>query len=162
MRQKNVTMADTIHERIKLLVDKLADGKNTIFAANLGVSEANIRSYIRGVVPKADILSKIVSYYDINADWLLTGRGSIIKTKGTSDNEEPLYETFPEIKGTKENPDKRKKEEENKSDLINKLLDRISEQAEEIGRLKAQIDELERRREDDASDAASSKSALVG
>ena len=155
-------MTDTIHERIKLLVDKLADGKNTIFAANLGVSEANIRSYIRGVVPKADILSKIVGYYDINADWLLTGRGSILKTKGTSDNEEPLYETLPEVKGTKKNPDKRKKEEENKSDLINKLLDRISEQAEEIGRLKAQIDKLEQSKRDDASAARTSASARVG
>lgn len=69
---------ETIHERIKQLVDKFADGKNTNFASDLGVSEANIRSYIRGVVPKADILSKIVSCYEINADWLLTGRGSML------------------------------------------------------------------------------------
>lgn len=66
---------ETIHERIKYLVDKYADGKNTVFAQRLGVSEANIRSYIRGIMPKADILSKIVITYEVNAMWLLTGLG---------------------------------------------------------------------------------------
>lgn len=73
------------------MVDKFAEGKNTNFAAELGVSEANIRSYIRGVVPKADILSKIVSCYDINADWLLTGRGSMLV------NEQPEVSLDPNI-----------------------------------------------------------------
>lgn len=136
-------MADTIHERIKLLVDKLAEGKNTIFAANLGVSEANIRSYIRGVVPKADILSKIVSYYDVSAEWLLTGRGEMLSSEVSAPPP------------TAQNPAQH-------DALVGRLLEKITEQAEEIGRLKAQIDELERRRGDDASDATSSKSALVG
>ncbi len=72
-------MADigTIHERIKELVATLAGGKNTVFAQKLGVSEANIRGYIKNVVPKADILEKIVTSYDINAAWLLTGAGEI-------------------------------------------------------------------------------------
>ena len=40
--------------------------------------------------------------------------------------------------------------------------DRIAEQAEEIGRLKARIEELERRRGDSASDAQTSSIASVG
>lgn len=48
----------TIHERIKHLVDIKAGGKNTAFAQKLGVSEANIRGYIKGVIPKADVLEK--------------------------------------------------------------------------------------------------------
>ena len=42
------------------------------------------------------------------------------------------------------------------------FLDRIAEQAEEIGRLKALIEELERRRGDSASDAQTSSIASVG
>ena len=51
-------MSTTIHERIKMLVDEKTGGKNTVFADKLGISEANIRSYIKGVVPKADVLEK--------------------------------------------------------------------------------------------------------
>lgn len=80
----------TVHDRIKELVDRFANGKNTNFASDLGVSEANIRSYIRGVVPKADILAKIVSSYDINADWLLTGRGSMLNTDKPAISNDPL------------------------------------------------------------------------
>lgn len=70
---------ETIHERIKLLVDTLANGKNTVFAQKLGVSEANIRGYIKNVVPKADILSKIVTCYDtVSPLWLLTGTGPML------------------------------------------------------------------------------------
>lgn len=74
-------MADlgTIHERIKYLVATLAGGKNTTFAQKLGVSEANIRGYMKNVVPKADVLEKIVTSYDINARWLLTGIGEMTK-----------------------------------------------------------------------------------
>lgn len=68
-------MNETIHERIKYLVDKLAGGKNTVFASKLGVSEANIRGYMKNVVPKADVLEKIVISYEVNAMWLLTGLG---------------------------------------------------------------------------------------
>lgn len=42
------------------------------------------------------------------------------------------------------------------------FLDRIAEQAEEIGQLKARIEELERRRGDSASDAQTSSIASVG
>lgn len=69
----------TIHERIKQLVATLAGGKNTVFAQKLGVSEANIRGYIKNVVPKADVLEKIVTSYDVNASWLLTGIGKMQK-----------------------------------------------------------------------------------
>ena len=68
-------MSSTINDRIKELVAEKAGGKNTVFAERLGVSEANIRSYARGVMPKADILEKIVITYEVNAMWLLTGLG---------------------------------------------------------------------------------------
>lgn len=70
---------ETIHDRIAVCVQYYGNGKNTVFADKLGVSEGNIRGYIKGVVPKADILEKIVRNYDISPEWLLTGKGSMVK-----------------------------------------------------------------------------------
>lgn len=50
----SVIRTEKIGERIQQLVNAVADGKNTIFAAKLGINEANVRSYIRGTLPKAD------------------------------------------------------------------------------------------------------------
>lgn len=72
---KNNEKFGTIHERIAFCVQKYGEGKNTLFADKLGVSEGNIRGYIKGVVPKADVLEKIVRTYDVSPEWLLTGRG---------------------------------------------------------------------------------------
>ena len=70
---------ETIHERIAFCVQKFGEGKNTLFADKMGVSEGNIRGYIKGVVPKADVLEKIVRTYDVSPEWLLTGRGDMLK-----------------------------------------------------------------------------------
>ena len=85
----------TIHERIALCVQFYGDGKNTLFADKLGVSEGNIRGYIKGVVPKADVLEKIVRTYDISPEWLLTGKGEMkisrphqIKIEKNEENDE--------------------------------------------------------------------------
>lgn len=81
---KNNKKFDTIHDRIAECVQYFGNGKNTTFADKLGVSEGNIRGYIKGVVPKADILEKIVRCYDISSEWLLTGKGSMIKENKTA------------------------------------------------------------------------------
>lgn len=74
-------MNDTIHERIGEIVARLGNGKNTLIASKLGISEGNIRGYIKGVMPKQDVLEKIVINLDVNSEWLLTGRGSMLKEK---------------------------------------------------------------------------------
>lgn len=68
-------MNETIHERIEALVRLYGEGKNTVFAYKLGISEGNIRGYIKGVMPKQDVLEKIVRTFDVNSNWLLTGIG---------------------------------------------------------------------------------------
>lgn len=78
MAEKKEKIA-TIHDRIALCVQYFGEGKNTVFAEKLGVSEGNIRGYIKGVVPKADILEKIVRTYEVSSAWLLTGEGEMIK-----------------------------------------------------------------------------------
>ncbi len=85
MAKNNENIA-TIHERMAVCVKLFGEGKNTVFADKLGVSEGNIRGYIKGVVPKADVLEKIVRTYDVSPKWLLTGEGEInqIKTEKNS------------------------------------------------------------------------------
>lgn len=125
--------------------------KNTVFAAKLGVSEANIRGYIKGVIPKADVLEKIVISYEVNAMWLLTGIG---------------YETLPN------------QPEEVPSPLTDQSLltdffktyepyiqrkdAKIIQQAEEIGQLKEQVRQLTIEKERLASNVRSSGTANVG
>ncbi len=74
-------MSETIHDRIKQLVDHYGSGANTAFASIVGVSEGNIRGYIKGVVPKQDFLEKVVRNCDVNPEWLLTGTGVMTKTE---------------------------------------------------------------------------------
>jgi len=68
-----------INERIKIIVDKFANGKNTELARILSTSEANIRNYTSNVMPKFDILSRIVTSFDISPEWLLTGKGNMLR-----------------------------------------------------------------------------------
>ena len=79
----------------------------------------------------------LCAYPDLSAEWLLTGRGEMLKNEGAPSPQAP-----PQI--------------------ISELLTKISDQAEEIGRLKAHIDDLQRRRGDNAGHAQSSAAALTG
>lgn len=81
-------MNETIFDRISTIVEKFGNGKNTVFASLIGVSEANVRNYKNGVMPKADFLEKIARSFDININWLLTGEGSMLCAE--SEKEEKL------------------------------------------------------------------------
>ncbi len=70
---------ETIHDRISQLVQVYGSGKNTVFATLIGENEANIRGYRSNIVPKYPLLEKIVKTLDISSDWLLTGRGDMVK-----------------------------------------------------------------------------------
>lgn len=146
-----MTKNGTIHERIEHLVKTLADGKNTVFAARLGVSEANIRGYIKGVIPKADILEKIVISYDVNAMWLLTGTGLATLPNQPEDVPAPLtgQSALTDVFKTYE-------------PYIQRKDAKIIQQAEEIGRLKERINQLELERRKNAPDAQPSNIADVG
>lgn len=81
-------MNETIFDRISTIVEKFGNGKNTVFASLIGVSEANVRNYKNGVMPKADFLEKIARSFDININWLLTGEGNMLSSG--SEKEEKL------------------------------------------------------------------------
>lgn len=141
-----------IHDRIKWLVDNLAEGKNTIFAEKLGINEANVRSYIKGVQPKADILSKIVLSYEVNALWLLTGAGYPLQK-----NEQP------EVPPKTLTGDATIKDFFDQFDpYLQKKDAKIIQQAEEIGQLKEQVRQLTIEKERLASNARLPDTANAG
>lgn len=146
-----MTNNETIHDRIKHLVEIKAGGKNTVFAQKLGVSEANIRGYTKGVIPKADFLEKVVITYEVNAMWLLTGLG---------------YETLPN--SNPGNPILATTETKIK-DFFGQLEPyiqskdaKIIQQAEEIGRLKEQIRQMTIEKEKHVPNADTSNIANAG
>ena len=79
---------NTINFRIKELVNHFSSGNNSDFANKVGVNEANIRGYIDKTIPKADFLEKLVSTFEINHEWLLTGRGEMLKKDSTESSSE--------------------------------------------------------------------------
>lgn len=142
--------SETIHERIGELVTRFANGKNTVFASMIGTSEGNIRGYIKGVIPKQDILEKIVRCLDINSDWLITGRGEIVASHSNSITETVLP-SMPTVGMEKE--------------LFLMMRDKdttIREMAEEIGMLKQKIVQLEREKDNSVSGVSDSLIADAG
>lgn len=129
----NRDMSETIHDRIKEMVDRLAGGKNTVFANTLGVSEANIRGYIKNITPKYDVLRAIVTSYGVSAHWLLTGEGEMLRGEGDSSSGEKLCIDVPLSDVGKES---------SSAEVIAYLVGIIQRQAEEIGRLRAHIERL--------------------
>jgi phage repressor protein C with HTH and peptisase S24 domain len=65
--------------RISELVDHFANGVNTKFAELVGTSEANIRNYRNGKMPKYDFIYNVCSVFEINYEWLITGKGEMLK-----------------------------------------------------------------------------------
>lgn len=105
-------------------------------ASILGTNKAGI-SDIKSERKKlsVEMLRRLkLSYPSVNIDWIILGEG------------EPFISDKPVAQ---------------QGDTF-MFLDRIAEQAEEIGRLKARIEELERRKGDNAGHAQSSDIAGVG
>ena len=144
-------MNETIHDRIGTLVQEYGDGKNTVFANKIGVSECNVRGYIKGIMPKADVLEKIVRTFDVNAMWLLTGIGHMrvsnldISTPVLTSDNDRLTTVLQQF-----------------DVFIQKKDMQIVQQAEEIGRLRERISHLEREKGKDASDVQTSGVANAG
>ena len=66
----------TFQERLKFIIDKLADGKHTVFAKKCGIPPGTFQAYVdSGTIPKVEQLSKIGSAYRINLNWLLLDIG---------------------------------------------------------------------------------------
>ncbi|CAA0159931.1 probable transcriptional regulator [Tenacibaculum maritimum] len=69
----------SINDRFKELVDYFSKGNNSDFASKIGINEANVRNYINKTEPKYNVLEKIAKTFEINYEWLLTGRNEMLK-----------------------------------------------------------------------------------
>lgn len=66
-----------ISDRITALVQAFSNGNNSHFASLLGVSEANIRGYRTGRMPKFDFIKLLIDKLGVSPDWLISGKGKM-------------------------------------------------------------------------------------
>lgn len=100
-----------IINRVKELIGYLNISERE-FASSIGVGQRSVNYYLKGEQkPNLDFISKIISSYpEINTEWLITGKGDILKS-GSSDIKifvpedlpkqvgrlyrAPIYESYP-------------------------------------------------------------------
>ena len=72
-----------INERIQNIVDKMFNGNKSAFAKRIKIRPTTISNIIgrdRASKPSSEILENIVFFIpELNADWLLTGKGEMLK-----------------------------------------------------------------------------------
>jgi len=67
-----INESDTFANRLRSLIE----GESIAgFARHVGVPEANIHTYLRGMTPQMDKLIRIATACGITVEWLATGRG---------------------------------------------------------------------------------------
>lgn len=70
-----------ISDRITALVNKFSDGNNSHFASLVGTSEANIRGYRLGRMPKYDFIKSLCENLEISYEWLISGIGQMMRSR---------------------------------------------------------------------------------
>lgn len=74
----------TVKDKIFAFLEKKGISK-TEFYAETGIESSNFKGKNKDSLPGSAMLVKILTKYpDLSADWLLTGRGEMLKTKETS------------------------------------------------------------------------------
>lgn len=79
----NIIMPTTVNERIKIIAEKLYEGKITRMCTALGVSQAAMSNIVSGRMskPSFDVINAFVEKANINANWLITGNGEPFEEK---------------------------------------------------------------------------------
>ena len=57
------------------IINEKASGKSTVFAKKAGIPPGTFHSYLKGRLPHPEQLIRLCETYDINLNWLLTGKG---------------------------------------------------------------------------------------
>ena len=79
-------MAETINDRIEMIVNERFDGNKAAFAKSIGLPPTGMSSYLgkqRRSKPSVGMVAKIVITLDIDARWLLTGEETPKREKNT-------------------------------------------------------------------------------
>lgn len=113
-----------------------------------------------------DKLEKILSIYpEISPVWLMTGEGDMLKTKRTPENLQAQESTNSDYKDSKNQTLGQDIPPLILDRLLNTIAEKdaiIREQAEELGRLREQIEQFKKGRGHSASDVNTSEIANVG
>lgn len=155
----------TINERFQTIIDILFGGNKRAFAIHVGISPTVVENIVgkRKGKPSFDVLEKVCANANISAEWLLIGKGELFfdmiegrklpmqyhhtpelymkegKTEVTDDEEASLSQS--------EDESPPEHISESHKILLNLLKDKdheIGRLNQEIGRLSAKIEELER------------------
>lgn len=119
---------------------KVSDKK--AFASTVGCSTSMITEISKGRSNVGtSVLQNTVQTYGVSATWLLTGMGEMFSNEVKSSGD-PMLDRL--------------------MDMIEKKDDLIRQQAEEIGQLRAQVEQLKKKLQKTVSDASMSGTANVG
>ena len=66
-------MREPINKRIEELVNTRYSGNKSAFATDIGVSEANVRNYMKETMPKLNVVTKIIEVCNVDYKWLVMG-----------------------------------------------------------------------------------------
>lgn len=135
-------------DMILALIDHYSNGNKAQFANLVGITPQGLSTWIKRETFDIELIfSKCEG---ISSEWLLSGEGAMLRTEGGASDNTPAAVPVASAAGQSPEP------------LVADLITKIATQAEEIGRLKARIEELERRRGDDAGRAKIFENANVG
>ena len=74
---------ETVNDRIECVVNEFYDGKKASFANAIGIDRFTIANYLgpkKRSKPSVDMLAKMVKTLNVDAYWLLTGEGDMLKS----------------------------------------------------------------------------------
>jgi len=89
-------MAETINDRIEMLVNERFDGNKAAFAKSIGLPPTGMSSYLgkqRRSKPSVDMITKIITTLDVDARWLLTGEDTPKKAVHTEGDYSPASDS---------------------------------------------------------------------
>lgn len=134
------------------LIEHYSNGNKAQFANLLGITPQGLSTWIKR--DTFDIELVFSKCEGLSAEWLLSGEGEMFKTKGVSHDAHAsaIPDSPPQYIGKGTRKSTHTQEKTDISAVDKQLLDALLEKTEEIGRLKARIAELERRRGDNAPD----------
>lgn len=151
-----------INKRFIAAIESLLKDKGltkTKVAQSLGIKPAKFSEILNNRMNAGvDAIADLCEQYSYSASWILNGQGPMLQTGVLKGRSKPaiVIDPLPEFPLTSEGVCQMFME------ILRDKDYRFAEQAEEIGRLKARIEELERHRGDNAGHAQSSDIANVG
>ena len=137
----------TLQERVLSMINYYGQGKNTRFSELTGVGEASLRGYLKGILPKADFFEKVARCCEgVSMDWLITGQGNMLKSDAAPP---PQYSGTQEMLVSDEPVQYNTGPQESMVDKLLGIIDKkdniIREQAEDIGHLRSELEQLKQR-----------------